>query len=241
MNQMNGASLVHFTEHDNFRSMDYKLIMSILDPKINFMELEPTQSTSDSFLKLHTDILSPYDMDHVRAYADGLEEYSPASVLFCIGVQRRDVSYIEGQMKLERPQILTLLRKVMKKLYKYLSDIASKEFELAPSRIKERVLEPHNISVDEDLNNAAKQVEEGMKAKMEGLLNEDFLQRYAIVDKDANFDQALLSGGGKIPSGGHISVKSSKPGKQKDSEKSGKKRGQDDHGSKSKKKHKSHG
>ena len=44
---------------------------------------------------------------------------------------------LQGQMKLERPQILTLLRKVMKKLYKYLSDIASKEFELAPSRIKE--------------------------------------------------------------------------------------------------------
>ncbi|KAL5818538.1 hypothetical protein ACOSQ3_022419 [Xanthoceras sorbifolium] len=258
-------------QHDNFRSMDYKLIMSILDPKINFTELEPTQSTSDTFLKSLSNILSPYDLEHVRAYADGLEEYSPnlariskladlyfqgklpislsyvqASVLFCIGVQRRDISYIEGQMKLERPQILTLLRKVMKKFSKYLSDIASKEFESAPSRIKERVLEPHNISVDEDLNNAAKQVEEGMKAKMDGLLNEEFLQQYAIVDKDADFDKALQNGAGKIPSGGLVSVQSSKtktdkPGKQKDSEKSGKKRGKEDQGSKSKKKHKSRG
>lgn len=124
--------------------------------------------------------------------------------------------------------------------------------------------------MDEDLNDAAKQVEvcslpisnfhfqvicliggcnsisvyiqEGMKAKMEGLLDDEFLQQYAIADKDAEFEKALQNGSGKIPSGGLISVKSSKtkPEKQKDSEKkSGKKRGKDDKSSKSKKKHKS--
>uniref|UniRef100_A0A7N2KT40 Uncharacterized protein n=1 Tax=Quercus lobata TaxID=97700 RepID=A0A7N2KT40_QUELO len=34
----------------SFREMEYKLVMSILDPKINFMELESTLSTSDGFL-----------------------------------------------------------------------------------------------------------------------------------------------------------------------------------------------
>ncbi|KAF2284248.1 hypothetical protein GH714_020069 [Hevea brasiliensis] len=55
----------------------------------------------------------------------------------------------------------------MKKFHKYLYGIASNEIESTLPRLKERVLEPHNISVEDDLNEAAKQVEDGMKTKME--------------------------------------------------------------------------
>lgn len=41
-------------------------------------------------------------------------------------------------------------------------------------------------------------------------MNPDFLQRYAMADKDVDFDSALQNGGGKLPSGGVISVESSK-------------------------------
>lgn len=83
-----------------------------------------------------------------------------------------------------------------------------------------------------------------MKAKMEGVLNPDFLQQYAIVDREADLENALQNGGGKITSGGLISVKTSKNkiekhGKQKESGKTGKKRSKDDHGSKSHKKKRS--
>lgn len=83
-----------------------------------------------------------------------------------------------------------------------------------------------------------------MKSKVEGMLDADLLQQYAIVDKDGDFDKALQNGGGKAVSGSVISVKSSKtkvdkPSRQKESQKSGKKRGKDEHGSKSSKKHKS--
>lgn len=85
-----------------------------------------------------------------------------------------------------------------------------------------------------------------MKSKVEGMLDPDLLQQFAIVDKDGDFDKALQNGGGKAISGSVISVKSSKskvdkPSKQKESQKDGKKRGKDEHGSKSKlnKKHKS--
>ncbi|KAF2284285.1 hypothetical protein GH714_020234 [Hevea brasiliensis] len=109
-----------------------------------------------------------------------------------------------------------------------------------PSAMK-RVLEPHNISVEDDLNEAAKQVEDGMKTKMEGMLNPELLQQYAIVDREGDFENALKNGG-KITSGGLISVKSSRTRVEKhgkhDGHKNGKKR-KGDNGSKSNKKSKS--
>lgn len=82
-----------------------------------------------------------------------------------------------------------------------------------------------------------------MKAKTEGLLDPDFLQQYAIADRDADLEKALQNGGGKLPSSGLLSVKSSgakmeKHGKQKDL-RSGGKRSKDHHSSKSNKKRKS--
>lgn len=92
-------------------------------------------------------------------------------------------------MKLERQQILALYMKVMKRFYKYLSGIATKDTLPTVSRLKDVselirysdvvkllclyftfslfififqiALEPHPVSVDDDLNNAAKQVEVG--------------------------------------------------------------------------------
>lgn len=82
-----------------------------------------------------------------------------------------------------------------------------------------------------------------MKAKMDGMLDPELLKRYAIVDSEVDFESALQNGGGKIPSGGLVSVKSSrtkveKHGKQKESYKSEKKRRKDENVSKSNKKKK---
>ncbi|KAG7983022.1 hypothetical protein I3843_04G083000 [Carya illinoinensis] len=253
--------------HLSFHEMEYKLAMSILDPKINFMELEPTLPPLDGFFSSIKQFLSPHDMKRLEAYTNNLVDfhlifdlvpilanlyfegripvtlsYAQASVLLCIGLQGQNISYIEGQMKLERQQILSLFIKVMKKFHKYLYSIASKEVESTLPRLKEIVMEPHSISVDEDLNNAAKEVEDEMRSKSESVLNPELLQQYAIVEREADFENALQNGG-KIQSGGLISLKSSrskteKHGNQKESHKSGKKRSKDDRGSKSNKKKK---
>ncbi|KAF5727673.1 hypothetical protein HS088_TW22G01369 [Tripterygium wilfordii] len=250
----------------NFRAMDYKLAMSILEPKIDFTEAEPVMRNSDGFCKSLSDDISPYDMERLKAYTNNLVDhlmiaglvpilarlyfrgklpvklsYSQASVLLFFGLQRQNITYIEGQMNLERSQILAYNLKIMKKLCTYLDDIASKEIGSTLPRIRERVLEPHSISLDEDLKEGAKQAEDSMKPTTEGLLNPEFLQQYAIVDRDADFENALQNGG-KIPSGGLVSVKSNrkkqdKHEKQKEGHKSGKKRS-NDRGSKSNKKSK---
>ncbi|KAJ4970584.1 hypothetical protein NE237_003683 [Protea cynaroides] len=244
----------------SFRAMEYKLAMSILDPKINFSEQEPGVSTSHGFLRSLAEIMSPYDMKRLEAYTNNLVDfhmildllplivhqffqeklpvnlsYAQASVLLCMGLQNQSVTYIEGQMKLERQQILSLFIKAMKKLHKYLDSIASEEIKSTLPRIKEVVMLPHDVSVDDDLNDAAKQVKAKMQAETENLLNPELLQQYAIVDRDADFENALPNGAGKIPSSGLISVKSTrnkmeKHEKQKESHDNKKKRGKDDSG-----------
>ncbi|CDP12880.1 unnamed protein product [Coffea canephora] len=251
-----------------FHSMEYKLAMSILDPKINFTEVDPVLHSSNEFLKSTGEIVTPDDMKRLEAYTNNLADfrmildivpklarlyfleklpvtlsYTQASVLLCMGLQRKDISVIEGEMKLEGQQILSLFIKVMKKFYKYLYSVASNEIDSTMPRLKEISLNPHSISIDEDLDEAAKKVQDDMNAKMDGFLKPELLQQYAIVDREADFEHALQNGSGKVLPGGLISVKShrdkaAKHGKKNDSQKGGKKRNKDDHGSKSNKKRK---
>lgn len=251
-----------------FHSMEYKLAMSILDPKINFTEVDPVLYSSNEFLKSTGEIVTPHDMKRLEAYTNNLADfrmildilpklarlyfleklpvtlsYAQASVLLCMGLQRKDISVVEGEMKLERQQILSLFIKVMKKFYKYLYSVASNEIDSTVPRLKEISMDPHSISIDEDLDEAAQKVQDDMNAKMDGFLKPELLQQYAIVDREADFEHALQNGSGKVLPGGLISVKShrdkaAKHGKKNDTQKSGKKRNKDDHGSKSNKKRK---
>lgn len=249
-----------------FRQMEYKLAMSILDPKINFSEVDASLPSSSGDLNSISEALSSYAMEQLEAYTNNLADYhmtedfvddlaraymlekipvtlsyAQASVLLCMGLQGKDISRIEVEMKLPRQQILSLYMKVMKRFYKYLSTLASKDTLPTVSRLKDIAMEPHPVSVDDDLNDAAKQVEKDMKSKVDGGLNPDLLQQYAIVDKEADFENALQKGSGKVIPGSLISIKSDrkrteKPEKNQNSEK---KRNKNDHSSKSNKKRKS--
>ena len=76
-----------------------------------------------------------------------------------------------------------------------------------------------------------------MKAKADGMLDPELLQQFAV---EADFEKVLKTGGGKIPSSGLISVKSSKSKQEKPSKvKNEKRRGKDERGNKSNKKRKS--
>ncbi|GAV91773.1 Helicase_RecD domain-containing protein/GNAT_acetyltr_2 domain-containing protein/tRNA_bind_2 domain-containing protein, partial [Cephalotus follicularis] len=236
-----------------FREMEYKLAMSILDPKINFSEVDPSLSTSDGFWRSLMDELSPYDVERLRAYTDNLVDYH---LVRHLSDDCDSKCYLLFNLKISLPLILLSKRYCFEKEVKcHISETtvlciiidftaAFTVFNLCASLAYiQRVLEPHSISMDDDLNEAAKQVEDGMKTKMEGLLNPDFLQQFAIVDREADFENALQNGG-KLPSIGLVSVKSNrskveKRGKQKESHKNGKKRSKDDRGNKSNKKIKS--
>ncbi|KAJ6918921.1 hypothetical protein NC651_013009 [Populus alba x Populus x berolinensis] len=215
--QMNGAFLVHFTKI--FKRRFARLLEVVLDPKINYtdMKQEHTLSAPDAFWRSPTDDLSPYDLERLKVYTGNLADFhlildivpilarlyfrgklpvtlshvSASIFTLCLVLQQRNITFVEA----------------MKKIYKYLRGIASKEIESTLPWIKERELRPHSISVNDDLKEAAKQVEDGMKSKMEGFLNPEFLQQHAIVGREEELENALQEDGGKINPGGVICVK----------------------------------
>ncbi|KAL0345068.1 UNVERIFIED_CONTAM: RNA cytidine acetyltransferase 1 [Sesamum radiatum] len=172
-----------------FREMDYKLAMSIMDPKINFPDNDPLLS-----LENKTTMISPNDFRLLEAYTSGLKDYGKvrnlvpllaqlyfqeklpislshlqASILLCMGLQLHDVTYIEAKRML-----------------------------------------PHSISLEDDLDDGAKQVVEKMKQDDDiGLLDprSQSLEHYTVADKDSEFEHALGSCW-TISGSGLLSVKS---------------------------------
>ncbi|GAA0144820.1 RNA processing factor [Lithospermum erythrorhizon] len=206
----------------SFRSMDYKLAMSVLDPKINFSELDPTASSLNGSLQPNLEILSPYDMKRLEAYTNNRADFHmildcvpvlarqyfleklpitlsslQASVLLCIGLQDKDISDIEeeikhGDTKLGRQEILSLLIKTMKKFYKYLNGIATKEIDPTANWLKKARHEiyidtkPQEKSVDDDLNEGAERVKVAMNAKRDVPSDPESLQQERKEDKQKN-------------------------------------------------------
>ncbi|XP_022875592.1 RNA cytidine acetyltransferase 2-like [Olea europaea var. sylvestris] len=63
-----------------FRQMEYKLAMSILDPKLNFSDLvDPTLSSSNGFL-----ISDPHLMMRLEAYVNNLANYEKVMCHQCL-------------------------------------------------------------------------------------------------------------------------------------------------------------
>jgi len=200
-------------------------------------------------------VLSPYDMKRLESYTNNLADYhltldlvpplaylyfeerlpaslsySQAAILLAMGLQNHDIGYVEAQLKqLGRQQILALFSKIMKKLYGQLHRAAAKEVESALPRLQEVAMHPHIISVDEDLNNAAKEVKDKMNESLKDTLNLEQLQQYAILGREADFEEALQNGDGKISKSGLISVKAGVKekfkGKDKEDMKHGKRKG----------------
>ncbi|KAL5732212.1 hypothetical protein ACHQM5_004859 [Ranunculus cassubicifolius] len=223
-----------------FRGMEYKLCMSVLYPKV-----EPI-STPGGYLTSMDGILTPYDMKRLETYTSNNANYSlvldlvpklarlyfekkldvslsrvQESILLCMGLKEEDMNDIVNKMDLQHEQILFEFRKTMKKLQKCISTISSNEKDsVVPPRLQEIVMmTPHSVSVDDDLDAAAKQVKEKMKRDTsDGLLNPDLLlKEYGISEDDADFENALQNLRGKTPAS-VTSVKSKRNDKKRKSE-----------------------
>ncbi|KAG0484370.1 hypothetical protein HPP92_008449 [Vanilla planifolia] len=212
-----------------FQALDYKLAMSILASKIDFTEDE--HNSNEECIRALRNLFSPYDLERLEAYAKNRVDYhmildlvpnlayqyfqgqihvtlSPvvASVLFCIGMQNKDITSIQEAMKLERQQIFAYLKKAITKLYNHIQSLGIKEIDVK-RRIKV-MLTPRGNSVDEDLEEAAMEVEEKMKADNKDILNPEQLQQFSMADGDGELEKALQGGTTKVSSSGLNIVKS---------------------------------
>uniref|UniRef100_A0ACD5T8E2 Uncharacterized protein n=2 Tax=Avena sativa TaxID=4498 RepID=A0ACD5T8E2_AVESA len=247
----------------SFRHLNFKLAISVLASKIDFSHHEPSENDTSSTLKLLRDVLSPHDMKRLEAYSNNLVDYhlildlvpilaheyfseklpvtlhgAQASVLFCMGLQDKDISATKEELGIEREQVLSNFIKTMKKLYGYLHNTAGKEIEATLPRLKEIGMTPLSRSMDEDLDEAAEEVKEKRRAADEATVDPKLLQKYAINNDDFEIEKALQTE--KMSASGVISVKSNrtnadKKEKHREKEKS-KRKGTDGSRSESKKK-----
>ncbi|XBH86636.1 hypothetical protein VPH35_074259 [Triticum aestivum] len=246
----------------SFRHLNFKLAMSVLASKIDFSHHEPSEHDTNITLKLLRDVLSPHDMKRLEAYSNNLVDYhlildlvpilaheyfseklpvtlhgAQASVLFCMGLQDKDIGATKEELGIEREQVLSNFIKTMKKLYGYLNNTAGKEIEATLPRLKE-IEAPLSRSMDEDLDEAAQEVKEKRRVADEAAVDPKLLQKYAIKSDDLEIEKALQNE--KLSASGVISVKSSKSSadkkeKHRENEKS-KRKGQDSGRSEKKKK-----
>ncbi|XP_037426029.1 RNA cytidine acetyltransferase 1-like isoform X1 [Triticum dicoccoides] len=237
----------------SFRHLNFKLAMSVLASKIDFSHHEPSEHDTNITLKLLRDVLSPHDMKRLEAYSNNLVDYhlildlvpilaheyfseklpvtlhgAQASVLFCMGLQDKDIGATKEELGIEREQVLSNFIKTMKKLYGYLNNTAGKEIEATLPRLKE-IEAPLSRSMDEDLDEAAQEVKEKRRVADEAAVDPKLLQKYAIKSDDLEIEKALQNE--KLSASGVISVKSIKSSadkkeKHRENEKS-KRKGQD--------------
>ncbi|KAH7352706.1 hypothetical protein KP509_19G059500 [Ceratopteris richardii] len=213
-----------------FRTFAPALALSVVDPKINFSDQEAHEGSSlEEVFEGAAPMLTPYDMKRLESYSNNLVDYhlildlvpilaryyflerlpatlsyGQAAILLCLGLQHQSVSFVEGQLNLPRNQVLALFNKSIRKLYNQLNKAASKKVEAALPRLKEVNMTEHMITVEEDLDDGARQVKADMKRKLEEMLKPEALQKYAI-SADADLE---LSKVGKVPKSGFVSVKS---------------------------------
>ncbi|XP_078169083.1 RNA cytidine acetyltransferase 1-like [Carex rostrata] len=214
-----------------FRNLNFSLAMSVLASKINFTDHEPDPSEDTTGgSKQGGDLLTPYDMKRLEAYTNNLVDFHmildlvpmlahryfqekmpvtlngvQGAILLCMGLQNKDLTAVKDELGLEREQILSSFIKVMRKLYGHLQRVASKEMDVSLPRLKDIDFAPLTKSLDEDLNEGAKEVMEKMRAKNKSMLDPELHQQYAIDDE---LGKALK--GGNVSASGLVSVKSNK-------------------------------
>lgn len=51
-------------------------LSSVLNPKINFTEVDSSDNSANGYLKKLDRVFSPYDMERLRAYTDNLVDFN---------------------------------------------------------------------------------------------------------------------------------------------------------------------
>ncbi|CAM6087692.1 unnamed protein product [Calypogeia fissa] len=216
----------------SFQAFSPALALSILNPKYKFEEQETAGVSTDWIFSGKTPLLTPHDMKRLESYANNLVDYhmimdlvptlarlyflekipvslslAQAAILVGVGLQHHKLDHLTAKLNLPANQILALFNKCIRRLSSELHEAAVSKINIALPRLKEVNMNPHQVSLDDDLNHVAHQAQVDLKEKMESMLNVENLQKYTIAGREADFDEVLQQGVGKIPKSGFVSVK----------------------------------
>ncbi|XP_072290622.1 RNA cytidine acetyltransferase [Eucyclogobius newberryi] len=199
------------------------LALSILQNKAK----KETSIASSSELAL---IFTPYDLKRLELYSRSMVDYhlimdlipavarmfflrqlgdlnvsaAQSALLLGIGLQHRSVEQLEKEIDLPSSQLMGLFNRLIRKLVQVFTSIQEKAIEAEMATTKDVTMEPTVCSLNEDLNEAAKEFEEKHKQDLEKVKDLD-MEEYRIRGDDEEWDQALKKGGAAV-----VSIKSDK-------------------------------
>uniref|UniRef100_A0A3Q0SJ10 RNA cytidine acetyltransferase n=1 Tax=Amphilophus citrinellus TaxID=61819 RepID=A0A3Q0SJ10_AMPCI len=208
-----------------FSSFHPSLALSILQNK---KSKEDTSILSSSELAAH---FSPYDLKRLELYSRSMVDYhlimdlvpavarvfflkqlgdvslsaAQCALLLGIGLQHKSVDQLEKEIELPSSQLMGLFNRVIRKFVQIFTSIQEKAIEAQMAATKDVTMEPAVRSLNEDLNEAAKEFEEQHKQDVEKV-KEMELDEYKIRGDDEEWDQVLKTAG----STAIVSIKSDK-------------------------------
>lgn len=127
------------------------------------------------------------------------------ALLLGIGLQHKTVDQLEKEIELPSSQLMGLFNRLIRKFVQVFTSIQEKAIEAQMTATKDVSMEPTVGSLNDDLNEAAKEFEERHKQDVEKVKEMD-LEEYKIRGDDEEWDQVLKKAGNTAI----ISIKSDK-------------------------------
>lgn len=206
-------------------------------------------------------LMSPFDLKRLESYANNMLDYHivldllptvaslyfegrlgdgvklsavQASIMLGLGLQRKTIEEVEGELSLPVSHALALFVKVIRKITKHLVDIQKvsigADIPLAPPTAISRVVDggestqwkPVETNVEDELNEAGDEATKALREKQREMIDSLDLSKYAINDANADWSvaEAQVSRLAKGEGATVISVKTTEPsaGKKRKSE-----------------------
>ncbi|MFT7814465.1 RNA cytidine acetyltransferase [Arapaima gigas] len=215
-----------------FSSFPPSLALNILQNKNVKEDVQSVLGKSE--LMAH---FSPYDLKRLEMYSRNMVDYhlimdmiptisrkfflkqlgdvslsaAQCALLLGIGLQHKTVEQLEQEIDLPSSQLMGLFNRLTRKVVQFFTSIQEKAVEAEMVASKEITMEPTIRSLNEDLDEAAKEFQEKHKKEMEKIKDMN-LTEYMIRGNDEEWDQVLKMAGHTAI----VSIKSDKKRKLED-------------------------
>ncbi|XP_013884650.1 RNA cytidine acetyltransferase [Austrofundulus limnaeus] len=208
-----------------FSRFNPSLALSILQNKKSKEEVATVNSMG---LAAH---FTPYDLKRLELYSRNMVDYhlimdliptvarifflkqlgdvsisaAQCAILLGVGLQHKSVDQLEKEIDLPSSQLMGLFNRLIRKVVQVFTSIQEKEIEAEMVATKDVTMDPTVKSLNEDLNEAAKEFEERHQKDLEKVKEMDLVE-YRIRGDDEEWDQVLKKAGNTAV----ISIKSDK-------------------------------
>lgn len=193
-----------------FRNFQPSLALSILNSK-SFKGVKDSGLTKSELEA----VLTTYDIKRLDLYSRNMVDYHlitdllPAvsrlyflqkmdfdlsavqsAILLGLGLQHKTIEALEKELELPSSQLLGLFNRTLRKVVQCFNSVLESSFDAQVTKGREVAMEPLAQGLQEDLEEAAKELKEKQKKELEKLKNID-LSEFAISGKDDEWSTAL--------------------------------------------------